>query len=95
MHKAKLTPTAKQLIADNYSRGLMNQGELATLYNCSRRTINRALQEKGIIEPRPVVTPQDLKILNIVHAHGLGATELRRVLRLGGSVSRASQAAAT
>lgn len=70
----------KDMIANLYNTG-MTMEAIGARFNRSRRTVGRVLREKGLTEPKPVVTDGDLAILQVVKRRGLSFSQLMTVLR--------------
>jgi len=87
--KPLLTDSQKETIATSFLHGA-TQTDLAELYGVSRRSIQRALQEKSMLPPdglhddlvrrKPVMTQEQKHMLAVLESRGVNATRLTQIL---------------
>lgn len=88
--RTKLTDSQKETIATAFLHGA-TQTDLADLYGVSRRSIQRALQEKSMLPPdglhdtlvrrKPVMTKEQKEMLQLLEAKGVNFTRLDQILK--------------
>lgn len=88
--RTKLTDSQKETIATAFLHGA-TQTDLAELYGVSRRSIQRALQEKSMLPPdglhdtlvrrKPVMTKEQKEMLQLLEAKGVNFTRLDQILK--------------
>lgn len=75
-----LSESDKDMIVQYYSDGLTMES-IGLMFERSRRTVGRVLQERGVTRPNPVITDGDMAILQVVKRRGLSFSQLLTVLR--------------
>lgn len=75
-----LTNAQKERIAVLYYRDNQSQESLAQRFEVSRRTIGRALKEKGILTRRHQITARDRKYLEVIDEYRITPNYLRELL---------------
>ena len=88
--RTKLTDSQKETIATAFLHGA-TQTDLAELYGVSRRSIQRALQEKSMLPPdglhdtlvrrKPVMTKEQKEMLQLLEAKNVNFTRLDQILK--------------
>lgn len=77
--KQALTDTQKAFVLDGYLYEKKNQTVLAELFNVSRRTIQRALMEKGV-DTR--ISQESAAILAVVRKFNLDAEKIQKLAQM-------------
>ena len=72
--KTKIERRNQKIVA-SYKRGGLTQEDLAELFNVSRRTINRVLQEEGLISPRYEVSQAEYAMVELLRSRGISGLD--------------------
>ena len=77
-----LTDQEKDAILYSHCHMNVPQTQLATMYNCSRRTIYRVLQEKGGLTQQETLSAQEKDMLELIRSIKLNHGDLVRAVVL-------------
>lgn len=73
MARNSLSASQKDFVVDGYVRGDMTQDQLAARYDVSRRTIQRALIERGVLPERQLMSADEAEMLTLLDHSGISS----------------------
>lgn len=76
-----LSETSKDIIVNRYTQETNTLTELAKMFNTSRRTVGRVLQERGLASPVPRLQGKAYRAVKLMEKYDVNINELDNALR--------------